>query len=47
MQFGFTLKPESTLERTVALTQQAEAAGFTARAGCSTPTSCGGIRTRS
>jgi probable F420-dependent oxidoreductase len=30
MQFGFTLKPESTLERTVALTRQAEAAGFTA-----------------
>src|SRR5438046_6121370 len=30
MQFGFTLKPESTLERTVALTRQAEAAGFVA-----------------
>src|SRR6476646_4179690 len=30
MQFGFTLKPESSLERTVALTRQAEAAGFTA-----------------
>src|SRR3989449_2288100 len=30
MQFGFTLKPESTLERTVALTRQAEAAGFSA-----------------
>ena len=30
MQFGFTLKPESTLERTVALTRQAESAGFTA-----------------
>src|SRR5437773_11832100 len=29
MDFGFTLKPESTLERTVALTRQAEAAGFT------------------
>jgi probable F420-dependent oxidoreductase len=28
MQFGFTLKPESTIERTVALTRQAEAAGF-------------------
>jgi probable F420-dependent oxidoreductase len=28
MQFAFTLKPESTLERTVALTRQAEAAGF-------------------
>jgi len=28
MDFGFTLKPESTLERTVALTRQAEAAGF-------------------
>src|SRR5678815_4026176 len=28
MQFGFTLKPENTLERTVALTRQAEAAGF-------------------
>jgi probable F420-dependent oxidoreductase len=28
MQFGFTLKPEHTLERTVALTRQAEAAGF-------------------
>jgi probable F420-dependent oxidoreductase len=30
MDFGFTLKPESTLERTVALTKQAEAAGFSA-----------------
>jgi probable F420-dependent oxidoreductase len=30
MQFGFTLKPEHTLERTVALTRQAEAAGFSA-----------------
>jgi probable F420-dependent oxidoreductase len=29
MQFGFTLKPESSIERTVALTKQAEAAGFT------------------
>jgi probable F420-dependent oxidoreductase len=28
MQFGFTLKPEHTVERTVALTRQAEAAGF-------------------
>ena len=28
MQFGFTLKPDHTLERTVALTRQAEAAGF-------------------
>jgi probable F420-dependent oxidoreductase len=28
MQFGFTLKPENTIERTVALTRQAEAAGF-------------------
>jgi len=28
MQFGFTLKPDHSLERTVALTQQAEAAGF-------------------
>jgi probable F420-dependent oxidoreductase len=28
MQFGFTLKPESTIERTLALTRQAEAAGF-------------------
>ena len=28
MQFGFTLKPEHSLERTVALTRQAEAAGF-------------------
>ena len=28
MQFGFTLKPDHTIERTVALTQQAEAAGF-------------------
>src|SRR5215216_5300715 len=30
MDFGFTLKPEHTLERTVALTRQAEAAGFSA-----------------
>ena len=30
MEFGFTLKPESTLERTVALTRQAEEAGFSA-----------------
>jgi len=28
MQFGFTLKPDHTLERTVALTKQAEQAGF-------------------
>ena len=28
MQFGFTLKPEHTVERTLALTRQAEAAGF-------------------
>src|SRR3954468_20726819 len=28
MQFGFTLKPEHTPERTLALTQHAEAAGF-------------------
>ncbi len=28
MQFGFTLKPDHTLERTLALTRQAEAAGF-------------------
>jgi probable F420-dependent oxidoreductase len=28
MQFGFTLKPEHSIERTLALTQQAEAAGF-------------------
>ena len=29
MQFGFTLKPEHTLKRTVALARQAEQAGFT------------------
>jgi probable F420-dependent oxidoreductase len=28
LQFGFTLKPDHSLERTVALTRQAEAAGF-------------------
>ena len=28
MDFGFTLKPEHTIERTLALTRQAEAAGF-------------------
>ena len=28
MQFGFTLKPEHTIERTLALTRQAEDAGF-------------------
>ena len=28
MQFGFTLKPEHSIERTLALTKQAEAAGF-------------------
>src|SRR5919108_1159180 len=28
MQFGFTLKPDHTIERTVALARQAEAAGF-------------------
>jgi probable F420-dependent oxidoreductase len=28
MDFGFTLKPEHSIERTVALTRQAEAAGF-------------------
>src|ERR687889_2185729 len=29
MDFGFTIKPEHTIERTLALTRQAEAAGFT------------------
>ena len=29
MDFGFTLKPEHGIERTIALTRQAEAAGFT------------------
>jgi probable F420-dependent oxidoreductase len=29
MQFGFTLKPEHTVERTLGLTRKAEAAGFT------------------
>lgn len=29
MQFGFTLKPDHSIERTIALTRQAEAAGFT------------------
>jgi probable F420-dependent oxidoreductase len=29
MDFGFTLKPDHSLERTIALTKQAEAAGFT------------------
>ncbi len=29
MQFGFTLKPEHSVERTVAIARQAEAAGFT------------------
>ncbi len=28
MQFGFTLKPDISIERTIALTRQAEAAGF-------------------
>jgi probable F420-dependent oxidoreductase len=28
VQFGFTLKPENSIERTLALTRQAEAAGF-------------------
>lgn len=28
MQFGFTLKPDHSIERTIALTQQGEAAGF-------------------
>jgi probable F420-dependent oxidoreductase len=28
MQFGFTLKPDHSIERTIAITQQAEAAGF-------------------
>jgi probable F420-dependent oxidoreductase len=28
MDFGFTLKPDHTIERTIALTQQAEAGGF-------------------
>ena len=28
MRFGFTLKPDHTIERTIALTKQAEAAGF-------------------
>ena len=29
MDFGFTLKPEHSIERTLALARQAEAAGFT------------------
>src|SRR3954447_21386269 len=29
MDFGFTLKPDHTLERTIALTKQAEDGGFT------------------
>ena len=29
MQFGFTIKPDHSIERTIALTRQAEAAGFT------------------
>jgi probable F420-dependent oxidoreductase len=29
MEFGFTLKPDHSVERTIALAQQAEAAGFT------------------
>ncbi|HSW42477.1 MAG TPA: TIGR03842 family LLM class F420-dependent oxidoreductase [Patescibacteria group bacterium] len=29
MEFGFTIKPDHAIERTVALTRQAEAAGFT------------------
>src|SRR5437899_11177352 len=28
MQFGFTIKPDMTVERIIALTRQAEAAGF-------------------
>jgi alkanesulfonate monooxygenase SsuD/methylene tetrahydromethanopterin reductase-like flavin-dependent oxidoreductase (luciferase family) len=28
MEFGFTLKPENDITRTLALTRQAEAAGF-------------------
>src|SRR6188472_4187897 len=28
MQFGFTLKPDHTIERTIGLAKQAEAAGF-------------------
>ena len=31
MQFGFTLKPDHSIERTLALTRQAEAAGFAVR----------------
>ena len=31
MQFGFTLKPDHTIERTIALARQAEAAGFELR----------------
>jgi hypothetical protein len=45
MQFGFTLKPEHDIDRTLALTRQAEALG-SSTAGCSTATSCGAIRTR-
>ncbi len=41
MQFGFTLKPEHTLERTLALTRQAEAAGFDVRLAVRLATSCG------
>src|SRR3990172_3064432 len=31
MEFGFTIKPEHSIERTVALARQAEAAGFAYR----------------
>ncbi len=44
MQFGFTLKPEHTIERTLALTRQARPPASTT-AGCSTGTSCGANRT--
>ena len=46
MQFGFTLKPDHSIERTLALATQAEAAGFDARLAVRHATSCGATRTR-
>ena len=45
MQFGFTLKPDHTPERTLALTARPRPPASTT-AGCSTPTSCGAIPIR-
>ena len=46
MDFGFTLKPDHTIERTLALDPPGRGGRLHATAGSSTRTSCGAIRIR-